>query len=63
MDVIKALKADSLIFKYFPHGTSFVGIKDARMKSLDSSWLQKVTDAGNHVAEMGFLQEGHEKPL
>lgn len=59
----KALKADSLIFKHFPHGTSFVGIKDARMKSLDSSWLQKVIDAGNHVADLGFLQEGHGKPL
>lgn len=33
------------------------------MKSLDSSWLQEVIDAGNHVADLGFLQEGHGKPL
>lgn len=46
--VTKGTESCSLIFKYFPCGISFAGIKDARMKNLDSPWLQKVIEARKH---------------
>lgn len=57
MDVIKALKADSLIFKYFPHGTSFVGIKDARMKVWILHGFRKSLMLGTMWQRWGFFKK------